>query len=541
MICSRTLLGPEVRMTCPAVSLMLPAALGMAVTFGTSSQVPSSPDSLAESVARQSAARVANCLKPLRDAHGVPLRTGNRPAWDYWGEILLEELTELQEEDSENSFPDLFPRRREDKRITSTCTQERSIVCQEVNAEPQVVPRGPTLTKDTTGEPRHSSEFLSPVQLAEQQSVSHNPQCWDTPPKETEWEEEELPGAEGEGEGDSNPQGTLHALLKEKEGEAGASGLDKDLWDKGSSKLLPIPEPEQCSDFSASPSSGSPCEERGNHQLPEQTSWGKLMSTGPEDASKHLLNIEAEELEKLEEDILSSMDPESSRKTYTLWDPFSLTLAPVAGPSVPPSLCCLTKDCAGEMESYTQLVPPDPCEEQRSIFNNKDALSRDSQIDQLLPVWEEEDPHVRDTAGEGESETDGTLSLSLQDKEVEPSASPLDTDPCDRGHSVSLPTALPMDTNMFSVLPVDPRDEANAADMESGCAQAAYPQEERCRAGACPVPAQALPYIVPAGPTGSAAVPQPPAPRTWRSMAKRARRALRRLLSFNCLRRQPEE
>ncbi|KAF4793541.1 hypothetical protein TURU_110068 [Turdus rufiventris] len=268
------------------------------------------------------------------------------------------------------------------------------------------------------------------------------------------------------------------------------------------------------------------------------------MSTGPEDASKHLLNIEAEELEKLEEDILSSMDQESSRKTYTLWDPSCLTLGPVAGPLVPHSLCSWSKDCAGEIESYTQLVPPDPCEEQRSIFNNKDAPSRDAQTDQLLAVLEEEELHVRDKAGEEESETESTFSLSLQDKEAEPPASPLEIDLCNEWRSEHLPTALPNDQGLFGLcaLPADPTDEAEAADMEAGHSQAFPTQEKPCRAGvpagACPVPAQALVYIVSAGP---AAVPQPPAPRPWHSMAKRARWALRRLFSFSCLRGQPEE
>ncbi|XP_005042611.1 PREDICTED: uncharacterized protein LOC101821516 [Ficedula albicollis] len=56
-----------------------------------------------------------------------------------------------------------------------------------------------------------------------------------------------------------------------------------------------------------------------------------------------------------------------------------------------------------------------------------------------------------------------------------------------------------------------------------------------------PVPAQLLTRSVPSSPTDRPTVPQPPAPRRWRSIVRGARRALRRLFSFSCLRGQPEE
>ncbi|KAF4798234.1 hypothetical protein TURU_068398 [Turdus rufiventris] len=512
-------------------------------------QVTPSPDNSAERLLRGAAARQGYYLKPLRAACGLPLRTGPHCAWNYLGPSEMEQRTEAQEEESVNSYGEHFGDRDlclcEERSTKSTCIQERSSLWQGANVEPQVLPSTPGLTE---GEMGNSSELLSPGMIAEPCSASDNPECWDTPPKEPEWEEEELPETEAAGDRDSDSKGASFPAVKEEKAEAAASALDKDPYDEGHKELYAMSEPEQCSDISASPSFGSPSEESGAHQLPEQTPWGKLMSTGPEDASKHLLNIEAEELEKLEEDILSSMDLESSRNTtYTLWDPSSLTLGPVAGPSVPHSLCSWTKGCAGETEHHAQLVPPVGSEEQRALFNNKDAPSRDAQSNQSLAVLEEEELQVRDTAGDGESKTESTFSLTMEDKEAVPPASPLDMDPCDEWHSEPLPTALPNDPGMFvdSVLLADPTDEADAAWMQAGCAQASLPQEEPCRAGVpagvCPVPAQALAYIVPAGPAGSAAVPLAPAPRPWSSMAKRARRALRRLFSFSCLRGRPEE
>ncbi|XP_023777339.1 uncharacterized protein LOC111925169 isoform X1 [Cyanistes caeruleus] len=488
-------------------------------------------DSSAERLWRGSAARQGHHLPPLRRAGGMLLRTGTQPDWKHLGHSEMEELIEVQEQHSGNIYADLLRSLAlclyEDTSTRSTCTQAQSSVCQDVHSQHQVVPSAPGLTKHAIGETGKFSKLLSPAQVSEQQSVSDNSQSWDTPPKEPNWQEEELPVTEAAGDKASDPQGTLLALLKEKEGEPGSSTRDKDPWDEGNSKLLPTSEPEVSSDFTASPSSGRHCEERGAHQLPEHTAHGKLLCTGPEDASKHPLNIDAEELEKLEEDILSSLHQES--------------------PSVPHSLCGWSKDSVGETENYTQLVPPDRYEELWSLLNNKDAPSRDARLDQLLAKWEEEELHDTDTAGERDSESQSSLSLPLQDAGAEPEAFPLHSDPCDEEHRQHLPMALPEHTKMFAVCasPADPAEEADAAWLEAGCAQAAPPQEEPHRAGepagACPLPAQPLARSAPACPAGSAAVPQPPAPRPWRSIAKTARRALRRLFSFSCLRGQRED
>ncbi|XP_053839067.1 uncharacterized protein LOC128810325 [Vidua macroura] len=208
-------------------------------------------------------------------------------------------------------------------------------------------------------------------------------------------------------------------------------------------------EPEKTSCFSASPSSGSSCEKRGIHQLPEQTTHSKLLCTGPEDASKYPLTIAAEELEKLEEDILSSLDAES--------------------PLVEHSLCSGTKDCIGETKNYAQLMPPDLFEELWSLFNNKDAPSRDTWIDQLLAKWEEEELPDRDTAGEGDSDPESTLSPPLQEDGAEPAASPLDSDPCDEGHSEPFHMALPEDSKMFAVCasPAETVEEVDTEGLEA--------------------------------------------------------------------------
>ncbi|KAL2308618.1 hypothetical protein Nmel_001676, partial [Mimus melanotis] len=147
-----------------------------------------------------------------------------------------------------------------------------------------------------------------------------------------------------------------------------------------------------------------------------------------------------------------------------------------------------------------------------------------------------------EAVGERESNVESPLSFPPQDEESEPAPTPPDGSLRDEEHSEPLLATLPKEEKIFGVFAMDEQD---AAWMQAGCAQAAPPQEEPCEAGAlagaCPVLAQALARSVPAGPAGSAAVLQPPAPRPWRSMAKTARRALRQLFSFSFLRGQTEE
>ncbi|RMC14783.1 hypothetical protein DUI87_06959 [Hirundo rustica rustica] len=367
-----------------------------------------SPDSSIEGLWRGSATRQGHGLSPLRRAGGTPHRTGSQPAWMHLGHAEMQELTEVQREHGSNTyrvpFRGLALCLREERSTKSTGPQEQLSVCQETDAEPQVMHRAPGLCEDSTADTGTPSELRSCAQLPQQQSVPDNSQCLETSPKEPEenWEEEELPETKAEGEGNGTSQSASLAPLREE--EAATSPLEKGPWDKWLNELFPMSEHEEHSDFTASPSYGSLCEERGTNQLLEQTAHGKLLCTGSEDASKHLLHIEAEELEKLEEDLLSSLDQER--------------------PSVPHSLCSWIMACAGETENYSQLMVPDLFEELWSLFNDKDVPSRDARIDQLLAKWEEGELPDRDAAGEGDSEPESVLCATLQDEEAEPASCP---------------------------------------------------------------------------------------------------------------------
>ncbi|KAF4802661.1 hypothetical protein TURU_023327 [Turdus rufiventris] len=233
--------------------------------------------------------------------------------------------------------------------------------------------------------------------------------------------------------------------------------------------------------------------------------------------------------------------PQQPREGCALRQGSSVTPQLAAGSQGPHSTSGVTGDSAGEAENNAEMAPPDPSPA------SGDSSSCDALLNELLEQWEKEELQVTAEAGERDVKTASVLSLPSQGEEEEVAASPTDGSPCDEAHSEALPTPLPKEVKMFEVpaSPADATEEADATDKQAGCAQTSPPQEEPCGeavpAGACPVPAQALPHIVPAGPAGSPAVPQPPAPRPWRSVAKRARRALRRLLFFSCLRGQPEE
>lgn len=495
-------------------------------------QVTPSLHSSAERLWPGSGARQGHRLPPLQRAGGLPLHTGTRPAGNLLGHTGVEELSEVQEEHGGNSYGDPFrglaPCLCEDTSIESTCTQEQSSVCQEADAEPQVMPNTPGLSEGSTGETGNSSELLSPGLVGEPHSGSDNLQSGDTFLKESEemWEEEELPDTAAPAAGDVDRDLWSVSLVPLKKAEATASAVAGEPWDKGSSELFPTAEPEKSSGFSASSLPEGPCEDRGTHWLTEKITHDKLLLKETGDASKHLPHIEAEELEQLEEDILSSLDQES--------------------PLVPHNLCSWSKDYGGETKKYSQLVPPDLFAELWSLFNNRDVPSWETRLDELLAKWEEEELPDTDAAGEGHSEPKCSLCAPLQDEEAEPEASPLDSDPCDEGHSEPLLRAPPEEAKMLAHnLPADPAEEADAACVDAAHAQDSLEQENPCGtgtpAGASLVPAQPLACSVPSSPTDMAPVPQPPAPQRWRSVLKTARQALRGLFSFSCLRGQGEE
>ncbi|XP_053808285.1 uncharacterized protein LOC128793206 [Vidua chalybeata] len=268
---------------------------------------------------------------------------------------------------------------------------------------------------------------------------------------------------------------------------------------------------------------------------------------------KELLeNWEQEELPDTEAAGQRDREPESAlflprqeKEGGVLRDASSLTLELVAGSQGLHSISGLTKASAGETD--TETAPPDRLAELCSA--SADEPSCDAFLNKLLEKWEEGKLLGRAAAGERDSEAESPLSHTPEEEEEDEEAAPSseESDPCGKGHSELLPRVLPEEAKGFAVCaaPADAADEADAAGTEAGRAQAAPAQEKPCGdeppAGACPTPAQPLARSVPACPAGSAAVPQPPAPRRWRSMAKRARRALRRLFSCSCLRGQPEE
>ncbi|KAL2308642.1 hypothetical protein Nmel_001701, partial [Mimus melanotis] len=495
-------------------------------------QVTPSPGSSAGRLWQGSVAGQGHRLQLLRGAGGVPLRTGTQPAWKHLGHSETEELSRVQEEHggktSRNLFSGLAPCLCEHTSVKSTSTQKQSSVHQEADPQAQVLSSAPGLTEGSTGETGNSSELLSPGLIAELCSASDS--WWPggallNEPKE-KCEEEELTDTEAAGDGDSDQQSVLLAPLKVKKAATAASALAGDPWDEGPSEIFPTPESEETSGFSASSLPGGPSDDNGTHRPAEQCAQGKLAYLETDDASKHLLHVTAEELEELEEDILSSMHPES---------PFVLH-----------SIGSWTKNSAGETEHHSQLVPPDLFEELWSLFNNRDMPCWDTRVDQLLEKWEEEELPDRDAAGEGNSEPETALCPPLQDKAVEPAGSPLVSDPCDEGHSEPLHRTPPKEAKMSAcVSTANVTEEANAACMEAVCSQASFAQENSYGAGAaagpCPEPAEPLTCSVPSSPTDTSTVPQPPAPRRWCSIIRRARWALRRFFSFSCLKGQSEE
>ncbi|KAF4796833.1 hypothetical protein TURU_079557 [Turdus rufiventris] len=233
--------------------------------------------------------------------------------------------------------------------------------------------------------------------------------------------------------------------------------------------------------------------------------------------------------------------PRQPQEGCVLRDGSSVTPELAAGSQEPRSTSGVTEDSAGGAENNAEMAPADL----RAHWSpaSSDSPSCDALLNELLENWEEEELQDTAVAGESDSETASVESLPSQGDDEDRAVSSPDSSPCDQGYSQALLTPLPegAETSEIPASPAAATEEADAAWMQDGRAQASPPQEEPCGeavpAEACPVPAQALAHIAPAGP----AVPQPPAPRPWRSMAKRARRALRRLLSFSCLRGRPEE
>nr|XP_041569959.1 uncharacterized protein LOC115494020 [Taeniopygia guttata] len=235
--------------------------------------------------------------------------------------------------------------------------------------------------------------------------------------------------------------------------------------------------------------------------------------------------------------------PPQDKEGCVRWDVSSVTPELAEGSQGLCSILGLTKDSVGETD--TETAPPDRLAHLRSASGHEPSC--DALLHESLESWEEGKLLGRAAAVEKDSELESPLSLPPEEEDEEPAPSSQESNPCGKGHSEPVPRALPEEPKGFRVCasPADAAEEAGAAGMEAGCARAAPPQEKPCGdeppAGPCPVPAQPLARSVPACPAGSAAVPQPPAPRRWRSMAKRARRALRRLFSFSCLCGQPEQ
>ncbi|XP_023777201.1 uncharacterized protein LOC111925084 [Cyanistes caeruleus] len=284
--------------------------------------------------------------------------------------------------------------------------------------------------------------------------------------------------------------------------------------------------------------------------------------------SKQLEEMEDKVYDVMFRDIFSSLEDKESpvRSTCISRDPPSPTLKPAVGPSDLHSASSVTEVAAGETQKFSQLVSLDQLlAELDPVADNSmpsDALVKGSTgeaennteiahpdlleqlcsvsgdspsstlLNQVLEIWDEEELHDRAAPGEMQSEPESALSLPTQEEEEEETAPAADGDPCNEGHSEPLPMALPEEAKMSLVCasPAETVEEIEVEWLEAGCAQAAPPQEEPRRAGepagACPLPAQPLARSAPACPAGSAAVPQPPAPRPWRSIAKTARRAL---------------
>ncbi|XP_059702861.1 fibrous sheath CABYR-binding protein-like [Haemorhous mexicanus] len=464
----------------------------------------------------------------------------------------MEELIEVQAGHGGNTFKDpyggLGPYLLEDRSMVSTCTWQKSNVTPQMDVEPQELPRACSSTNGCTEKAAECSQLLRSALLAEQSPASGNSTPWDTPVKELEekGEEEEVAEAQAAGEWDSDLQNVFLSILKEAKEEEEVCALAGDPLEEGHSKLLLTSESEESSNFSASPLSGVPDEERAACWTAKHAALQKQLCM-----RLQIMRKKREELEKLVEeevyaelfgDIVSSMSSEESPMTSScdLRDASSASLEPSADPSVPLSPWSTTEDATAETQSYSELVSSELSTDLGS--DSEDSLSLEIPLNELLEKWEH-----KEAAGQQDTEVESPLSIPPQDEEFEPSPPPPDSDLNDQGHSEPLPGALAQEAKGFAgcASPADVMDEAEAAGMEAGCAQANPPQERPCRdeppAGACPVPVQPLAHSVPACPAGSAAVPQPPAPRPWRSMAKRARRALRRLFSFSCLRGQPEE
>ncbi|KAL2308600.1 hypothetical protein Nmel_001652 [Mimus melanotis] len=233
--------------------------------------------------------------------------------------------------------------------------------------------------------------------------------------------------------------------------------------------------------------------------------------------------------------------PQQDKEGCALGDGSSVTRELAAGSQGPHSTTAMTKDSA-EAENNAEMTSPDLLAHLWAASG--DLPTSDALLNELLQKWQEEELQDKAVAGLRDCEPESVLCLSLQEEEEETAPSHPDSDPCNEGHSESLPAALPEETKMSAVCPssANTADKADIAWMQAGHAHAAPPQEKPHRPGApAPwVPSQ-VPGSVPAGPTSSTAIRQPLAPRSWRSMAKTARRALRRLLSFSCLRGQPED
>ncbi|XP_053807613.1 uncharacterized protein LOC128792824 [Vidua chalybeata] len=499
-----------------------------------------------------SAARQGHRLPPVPPACCVPLGTGAQLGWKFLICFETKELLEVQAGHGGNTYKDLDgglgPHLLEDTSMASTCTCQQSNAKHEVDAEPQEPSSASSSTQRSTEETTKCSELLSPVQLAKQSSASGNSQPWDTSVKDLEekWEEEELPETQAAGDWHRDLQSVSLSSLKVDKVEAEACGLAEDPWDEGRSKLVLPPEPEECSVFSASPLSGGPGEERATRGPAKHAAFHKQLCMGHDDMLQIMCN-KREELGKVVEekthaelfgDIFSSMGNEESpvRSKCVLRDPSGATLEPAADPSVPHSTYSVTGDAKTETQICSELVFPELLADLES--DSEDSPSLETLLNELLEKWEQEE-----AAGERAGEVESPLSILPRDEELEPAATPPDSDLSDQGHS----EPLSEEAKGFAVCaaPADAADEADAAGTEAGRAQAAPAQEKPCGdeppAGACPAPAQPLARSVPACPAGSAAVPQPPAPRRWRFTAKRARRALRRLFSCSCLRGQPEE
>ncbi|RMC14754.1 hypothetical protein DUI87_06928 [Hirundo rustica rustica] len=479
-----------------------------------------------------SAARQGHHLPTVQPTRGEPLCTGSQPAWKHWGHLETQGLLKGQQGHGRNTCSDLFsglgPYLRENRSLESTSRTTKWL----------------TRRQEAQGIHRPAQQTLRAQRLCpEDKEALVN--C-------LRQKREELEGLE-----EKVYEGKLRATSSSLDHNQSAVRSMCILRDPPSLMLEPAAGPSvwhSARSVTKGAAGGTPkySERVSLDQLLAELSPVSDDSLACDALVKELLeNWEPEELPDRDAAEERDSEPQSAlfvqaenKEGHVLKDGSSVTPEVAAGSQVPHTTLGVTKVSAGEAENSTAMAPPAPLAD----LCSDSSLSCDALLNKLLQKWEEEKSPEREGAGESNSEPDRDSEPDqAQDGEAEPAASELDSHPCSEGHSEPLPTAPLGETKVFAVWvsPANAADEADTAWVEACHAQATPGQEKPCKAelpaGACLEPAQSLPHHVPACPAGSADVPQPPAPRRWPSMVKRARRAVRRLFSFSCLRGQPEE